>query len=710
MPSKSVKAKRAGTAPTERRVVSEWLRRHWLSLVLSIFFIVLPFIGGASAISADWLLLGIVSAALLAAATIGVAVVLWRRQPLTLTLPEVFLWAFVAWQWATVSISVYRWASWTEAVRWTAFAVVVVAMRWAASETQRVKAESLPLLLAIAFVAGGILSALQGIAEYAVNAASGNLSWRIFGPFLNPNLFANYLLLAFFVAVGFAIAHFRRAPLALSLLTFLLLIAMGLTGSKGALLAWLVGMIALGLVVMGQLKTVGVPDRRHRFVRRWAIPTALLVGLLICALAIAILPPIKARFVALWTTQVHSWMFRWLIWKVTLMASLARPLTGFGAGTFEWVYPQFATVSYTRHAHSGFLQVAMESGWLGLTLLLLCFASALICAAKISLAANLPSTESDQPTGQRHWLRMASVAALIAFCVHNAIETAWLTTANLWALAFVVGVLQAEVSPVRHLSWRWWALALPFLLVGLWHSVGVARGAYFAQLARNEPLPSVRLFWLERASDADPLNARYLIDRAILLEAWAKATGDENRLREALRLCDAVIHLQPTRSGNYKVKARLLQSLGDEAGAEKALRTALRFNRTDTEAMLRLGEFLEKRDKPDAAAAIYRRLVALERSPYGHFKPVEQWQDIFLAAGKIRLAHHLWRQGQRQRVWQLLDEAERTLRSFQNAYLPILKVSDPEVAESQDAFVRSLLDDLHLLRQTWQKAPQNVGR
>ena len=704
MPTKNVKAKRVKVAPREQSDVAQWLRHHWLPLTLGGFFVVLPFVGGTSAINADWLLLGVVSAALLVAAIAGVIIALWQRRTLALTLPEVFLGAFVAWQWVTASVSVYRWATWTEAMRWTAFAIVVMAVCELAG-----KRGFLPSL-AVAFVAGGMLSALQGIAEYAVNAASGNPSWRIFGPFLNPNLFADYLLLALFVAVGLAILHFRRAPLLLSLLTLLLLIAMGLTGSKGALLAWSVGTVALGLMAIGRLKIVGVPDRRNRLVRRWAISLALVAGFIVFMLAITALPPIKARFAALWTTQAHSWMFRWLIWKATLAASFVRPLTGFGAGTFEWVYPQFATVSYTRHAHSGFLQVAMESGWLGLTLLLLCFASVLMGGAKMSLAANLSSAESEQPRGQRGWLQIASVAALLAFCIHNVVETAWLTTANLWALAFVVGVLQAEVSPMRRLSWRWWALALPFLLVGLWHSGGVARGAYFAQLARNEPLPSVRLFWLERASDADPLNARYLIDRAILLEAWAKATGDESRLREALRLCDAAIRLQPTRSGNYKVKARLLQSLGDEAGAEKALRTALRFNRTDTEAMLRLGEFLEKRDKPDAAAAIYRKLVALERSPYGRFKPVEQWQDIFVAAGKTRLAHLLWRQGQRQRAQQLLDEAERTLRSFQTAYLPILKASDPEAAESQDAFVRSLLDDLHLLRQTLRKAPQNVGR
>jgi O-antigen ligase len=704
MPTKNVKAKRVKATPTEQSDVAQWLRQHWLPLTLGGFFVVLPFVGGTSAISADWLLLGVVSAALLAAAIAGAIIALWQRRTLALTLPEVFLWAFVAWQWVTVSVSVYRWASWTEALRWTAFAIVVTAVRELARKRGFLSS------LAVAFVAGGMVSALQGIAEYAVNAASGNPSWRIFGPFLNPNLFANYLLLAFFIAVGFAIVHFRRAPLALSLLTLLLLIAMGLTGSKGALLAWLVGTVALGLMAMGRLKIVGAPDRHNLFARRWAISLALIAGFVVFVLAIATLPPIKARFAALWTTQAHSWMFRWLIWKATLAASFVRPLTGFGAGTFEWVYPQFATVSYTRHAHSGFLQVAMESGWLGLTFLLLCFASALIGSAKMSLAANLPSAGSEQLREQKCWLRIASAAALLAFCIHNVVETAWLTTANLWALALVVGVLQAEVSPLRCLSWRWWALALPFLLVGLWHSVGVARGAYFAQLARNEPLPSVRLFWLERASDADPLNARYLIDRAILLEAWAKATGDESRLREALRLCDAAIRLQPTRSGNYKVKARLLQSLGDEAGAEKALRTALQFNRTDTEAMLRLAERLEEQGKPEEAATLYRRLVALERSPYGRFKPVEQWQDIFIAAGKIRLAHHLWRQGQPQRAQQLLDEAERTLRSFQTAYLPILKASDPEAAESQEAFVRSLLDDLLLLRQTLRKAPQNVGR
>ena len=286
MPTKNVKAKRVKVAPREQSDVAQWLRHHWLPLTLGGFFVVLPFVGGTSAINADWLLLGVVSAALLVAAIAGVIIALWQRRTLALTLPEVFLGAFVAWQWVTASVSVYRWATWTEAMRWTAFAIVVMAVCELAG-----KRGFLPSL-AVAFVAGGMLSALQGIAEYAVNAASGNPSWRIFGPFLNPNLFADYLLLALFVAVGLAILHFRRAPLLLSLLTLLLLIAMGLTGSKGALLAWSVGTVALGLMAIGRLKIVGVPDRRNRLVRRWAISLALVAGFIVFMLAITALPPI----------------------------------------------------------------------------------------------------------------------------------------------------------------------------------------------------------------------------------------------------------------------------------------------------------------------------------------------------------------------------------------------------------------------------------
>jgi tetratricopeptide (TPR) repeat protein len=299
--------------------------------------------------------------------------------------------------------------------------------------------------------------------------------------------------------------------------------------------------------------------------------------------------------------------------------------------------------------------------------------------------------------------------------------------ANLLALAFVCGMAMSRVRcsecevqetqterktqlaprtshpalsfAPRTLHFALLCLSLLPLSLGLWHSVSVARGAYFARQARSELLPSSRLYWLELASQSDPLNARHLIDRAILLEAWALATGDEERLKQALQLCDAAIRLQPTRSGNYKVKARILRELGRLREAERTLRVALKVNRTDTEAILKLGELLEAMGKTSEAENFYRRLIALEKGPYGRYKPVEQWQDIFIAAGKVRLASLLTSAGFGVRGAELLSEAEATLKSFLDAYLPILKASDPEVAESQSKFVETFLGEIQKLRQ-----------
>lgn len=692
-------------APTRRepaaQLPSDW-KTHWKQVqgwlpvaLYAVFALALPFLTGTN----DLLWTGIVLATLLALGIAAVVGNLWRKQMLPLTVAEICLLAFAGWQWLTVAPSVYRWASLLEAGRWTAFAVVALVVR-------RLYDERRGLWVAGASVAVVTVTALQGLADYALNAAMGNLAWRIFGPFLQPNLFANFLLMGFFVASGILWQRPQGWAVLPAFVAFLLFVAMVLTGSKGALLAWLIGMIALGAIAMAQ----STAKRTRK--RLWL---ALVLGLAtLCATAVFV-PPIRMRFETLWTAQAHSSLFRWLVWKATLTGATAKPLAGFGAGTFEWVYPQFTTVGFTRHAHNGFLQVAMESGFAGLALLLLFFAVLLFthfACLPTHRTANLPNSNppayrlSDLP------IRYGCIAAVIAFCSHNLVETAWMTLANLLTLAVVCGIVLAPPADLQaaellnahlltcrtvRLPWKWQCVLLVPLLGGLWHTIAVARGAYFAGLARKEVLPSARLYWLERAGEVDPLNARHKIDRAVLLAAWSEATGDEGRLQQALQLCEEAIRLQPTRSGNYKVKARILQTMGKLDEAERALRTALRFNQTDTEALLRLGELLEWQNKTGMALQIYRRLVALEGSAYGRYKPVEQWQDIFIAAGKVRLAEHLLASGKRNEARLLLNSAAKAFLSFRDAYLPILKAGDPEAAHGQGEFVRRQLVEIQRL-------------
>ena len=713
---------------------SGWARQavglNWLPVIFSAaFLLALPYLTGTN----DLFWTSILLSAVLAIGLLATIWLLWKRQPLTLTVAETFLLAFVFWQWLTVTNSVYRWSSMLEASRWTAFAILVLAISQLAGRETRDDGRSSkqqpshsaprtmhPSWFAVSFVVAATAIAIHGVHEYAVNAAAGIPHWRIFGPFLQPNLFGNFLLLAFFVTLGLAIQPPALRTLHFALIALLFLVAMALTGSKGALLAWFVGVIAFGVALAANLSTS--PKWRK------AILLALPVGVIVLIATALLLPPIRLRFETLWTSQAHSWMFRFFVWKATLTGAISKPITGFGAGTFEWAYPQFTTVGFTRHAHNGFLQVALESGFAGLALLLAFFLAVLFSRSNSQLL-----THNAQPIGQAGTpaldpVRLGCKIAVVAFCLHNLVETAWMTLANLLALAFVCGMAMSKVRcsgqgaqetqtekrtqplaprtshpalsfALRTLHSAPLFLSLLLLSLGLWHSVSVARGSYFARQARSELLPSSRLYWLELASQSDQLNARHLIDRAILLEAWALATGDEERLKQALQLCDAAIRLQPTRSGNYKVKARILRELGRLREAERTLRVALKVNRTDTEAILKLGELLEAMDETSEAENFYRRLIALEKGPYGRYKPVEQWQDIFIAAGKIRLASLMMSAGFRGQGAELLSEAEATLKSFLDAYLPILKASDPEIAESQSKFVETLLGEIKNLRE-----------
>jgi len=641
---------------------------------LAFLFLLLPHLSGTN----DWRFAQILLAAILAGGFGVVVWQIWRKKGLALSFPERVLCAFVGWQWLTLLWSVYRWASWLEASRWTAFAVLVLALRRLGAEDRQ------RILLSAAFVASAFVTTVQGLADYALNAVVGNPAWRIFGPFLQPNLFGNYLLLAFFLAVSIAFERPRNWVFLSVLGALMIWVAMTLTGSKGALLAWLAGTALFSLLaVRQQLPTFGQQGR-------WMTIALLLGTMVLVFLAALALPPLRTRFETLLTAQAHSWMFRLFVWQATLRGMAERPLTGFGAGTFEWVYPQFTSVGFTRHAHNGFLQLGIESGFIGLGLLILFFVSLFVEGAR-------DRGHRVQSAGKRtgSWVRIGSLAAIFAFCCHNLMETAWMTSANLLSLAAICGLAIANGSTEQGAQqrWQWQIPAALALLAGLWHAISVALGAHYAQRAQMELLPSTRLYWLEQASLVDPLNARWKLDCALMLEAWARATGDEQRLRQALRLCDTVIRLQPTRSGNYKVKARLLQAMGNEQGAERALLCALRLGRTDTEAMLRLGELLEQQGRTAEAIRWYRRLVALERGAYGRYKPVEQWQDIFLAAGKVRLAKLLLRQGKGAQAQQLAQEAETMLERFLSDYLPILKASEPEVAKSQEAFVQSVLSE-----------------
>jgi hypothetical protein len=440
--------KRVSTA----KVQSGWARQttglNRLPVIFSAaFLLALPYLTGTN----DLFWTSILLSAVLAMGLLATIWLLWKRQPLTLTIAGTFLLAFVFWQWLTVANSVYRWASMFEASRWTAFAILVLAISQLAGREARDEGRGAKQQLshsaprtphsswfAVSFVVAAAVTAIHGVHEYATNVAAGIPHWRIFGPFLQPNLFGNFLLLAFFVALGLAIQPPALRTLHFALIALLFLVAMALTGSKGALLAWFVGVVSFGVAL-----AVNFPASPKW---RKAILLALPVGAIVLIATALLLPPIRLRFETLWTSQAHSWMFRFFVWKATLTGAISKPITGFGAGTFEWAYPQFTVVGFTRHAHNGFLQVALESGFIGLLLLLAFLVAIFFSRSNPQRATHNAQlvNHSNPPTLDP--IHLGCKIAVAAFCLHNLVETAWMTLANLLALAFVCGMAMSRVQ------------------------------------------------------------------------------------------------------------------------------------------------------------------------------------------------------------------------------------------------------------------------
>jgi O-antigen ligase/tetratricopeptide (TPR) repeat protein len=108
------------------------------------------------------------------------------------------------------------------------------------------------------------------------------------------------------------------------------------------------------------------------------------------------------------------------IWSANVAAFKAGMLTGSGAGSHRYIYPLYmpnpATTEYT-HAENGYLQIATETGVMGITLLVTIIgASLIICGRSIRNAAD---------DRQLQIVCGGLAAALIASAIHSIVDFVW---------------------------------------------------------------------------------------------------------------------------------------------------------------------------------------------------------------------------------------------------------------------------------------------
>ena len=218
-----------------------------------------------------------------------------------------------------------------------------------------------------ALKSAGICSALWGIGQYLFSdlellfvdtSRFSDIGRRVCGPFLNPNFFAEYLLLItpFFLATLLDPSQPVRSRCIHGIGLAIMLFALVFTWTRGAWLGILVAM--LFLLISFSKTSFGI----------------LLLSLFPVGALIPFLPhSVIHRFLSIGSFSDSSVRYRLYTWRGVWRMVRAH-IWGIGTGdtAFHRIYPQYA-VSGTEsvmHAHQLFLQIWVELGIPGLLLCL----------------------------------------------------------------------------------------------------------------------------------------------------------------------------------------------------------------------------------------------------------------------------------------------------------------------------------------------------
>ncbi|MEW6320221.1 MAG: O-antigen ligase family protein [Acidobacteriota bacterium] len=263
---------------------------------------------------------------------------------------------------------------------------------------------------------------------------------RPFGPFVNRNHFAAWMLLAVPVVAGYLVAHIRihladartwRDRVHLFAASGGPLLAAAVMAMGLALLATLSRSALLGLGAAAVAAWLLSRGRRARNQPGAGTVLAVAGAALVVLLAFVDVDAWATRFDA---TLASSPTDRAAVWRESMPVVADFPIAGTGAGTYGFamlVYQQSDRHAYFNQAHSHYLQVAVEGG----ALLLLCLMLGLAGLARAGRHA-LASDRSEV-----FWIRVGAAGSLVGIAVQSIWETALRMPADAYLCAVVAALL-----------------------------------------------------------------------------------------------------------------------------------------------------------------------------------------------------------------------------------------------------------------------------
>jgi len=539
-----------------------------------------------------------------------------------------------------------------------------------------------------ALILAAVAVSWLGAREYVVQRVLGsNPSWRVFATFFNPNELAGFVGLV--VPLGVAAFLWSRSTamrIIAGFATLLIIMGLLLTGSRGGWIAFAGGIFVFGLLA-------GVAFRRTRLALAVAVVTLVLMALV--ALAVT---PLRLRLLGSFSGQQHSNMFRYLTWRGAELIAADHPWLGIGPGAFEFAYPRYAIGGFTRMAHQNYLQIAAEMGAPG------AIAFGWMLGAFFWLAGRGFRRLRDR---ESRLLCAACIAGVLVFCLHSLLDYGWYIGAIQFTVFALFGLAanaaapaaadtaarpdnqrepgarkqRGAPAPAMPAPLRVWRRSLRLTSAAAWMTVAVAAGV--AALAAVGPVRAYLANAQRQQGRAAEGRGNLLTAESYYRAAVRLAPGSGEYHRDLGRVLGAprgiaelerAIAREPTNALNYVVLAKLYDMVGPWNEAAAHYQRAIELYPNYLIAYRGLAELEARRGRPGNALTLYRRMIAIEHSPYERYRALEQRVEAEYAYAHYALGREALERGDARTARTELERALEILRRRKTQGAPMLKV------------------------------------
>jgi putative inorganic carbon (HCO3(-)) transporter len=431
----------------------------------------------------------------------------------------------------------------------------------------------------------------------------------------HPNFVASYFLLLVPLGLTRLIESSERGIRALILTwTIIVGVLVFFTSSRGGWIG-----LAAGLIVMIALIYLDRPQKVIDYLKRlWRRRLILMI----------ITPVLLVGLWGLFQLFIHQSQHpthgtggvssRAYIWGVAWNDFIADPISGQGPFTYGTDFIRENSVPpdmLLAHAHNYTLNVAAESGLLGLLALLG------VALAILKLIWNRWCSETP---GNRSLL-IGAVASLAGFAVHSIFDTPETFPALSITAAILLGIIASPAQPSSSWNARFagglviaaWALAV----VGLWFSLRAYRPHTLGVEASNREDWTSAAEYIDQAAELDSQMAFYSLQSGYahgqLALAKDGSVRDHSELDLAIASFEKGTKAEPIYATNWANYGSLLWAKGKEAQALDVLERAVTLAPREPAFRLTLGRMYESSGDLEKAREAFEE--SLKQRPYWLF-------------------------------------------------------------------------------------------